>query len=114
MSRLRVLACLPFAVTLAVTGMEANPAAAKTPAPNLVACTALPAKLLGGDIKYANAQIVPANTAPAAQAANFTGTPPSTGKANVAYCLVVLSYSSTAKNDPNSSEHHHLCRSAAE
>ena len=67
---------------------------------NLPTCTALPAKLLGGDIKYVNAQIVPANTAPTVSplpnsvGGNFTGTTPSTGKIAVAYCLVVLSYSS--------------------
>jgi hypothetical protein len=63
-------------------------------------CVQLPAKLLGGNIKYANAQIVPANTAPGPQFNNFTGTPPSTAKVPVSYCLVVLSYSSTPKNDP--------------
>ena len=66
-----------------------------------VACGAqLPAKLLGGNIKYANAQIVPANTAPGPQFNNFTGTAPSTAKVPVSYCLVVLSYSSTPANDP--------------
>ena len=66
-----------------------------------VACGAqLSAKLLGGNIKYANAQIVPANTAPGPQFNNFTGTPPSTAKVPVSYCLVVLSYSSTPANDP--------------
>jgi hypothetical protein len=97
MSCLRVLACLPFAVTLAVSGMAANPAVAAKALPT---CTSLPAKVLGDDIKYANAQIVPANTAPATQAANFTGTPPSTGTATVPYCLMVLTYSTTGKNDP--------------
>ena len=63
-------------------------------------CVNLPTKLLGGNIKYANAQIVPANTAPGPQFSNFTGTPPSTVTVPVAYCLVVLSYSSTPKNDP--------------
>src|SRR5215471_11198897 len=66
-------------------------------------CTLLPSKLLGGNITYANAQIVPANTLPAAQPNNFTGRPPSTAnsaKVPVAYCLVVLSYSSTPANDP--------------
>ena len=43
-----------------------------------VTCAQLPAKLLGGNIKYANAQIVPPNTAPGPQFNNFTGTPPST------------------------------------
>jgi hypothetical protein len=106
-THLRVLACLSFAVTLAVAGMATNPATADPPGPphgppanKLPGCTALPAKLLGGNIKYANAQIVPANTAPAPQAANFKGTPPSSGKASVAYCLVVLSYSSTPAEDP--------------
>ncbi|MGA8887668.1 MAG: tannase/feruloyl esterase family alpha/beta hydrolase, partial [Pseudolabrys sp.] len=65
-----------------------------------VACAQLPAKLLGGNIKYANAQIVPANTAPGPQFNNFTGRPPSTATVPVTYCLVVLSYSSTPKNDP--------------
>ena len=50
---------------------------------------------MGGHIKYANAQIVPANTAPAPQANNFKGTPPSAATVPVTYCLVVLSYSST-------------------
>lgn len=63
-------------------------------------CTQLPAKLLGGNIKYANAQIVPANTAPAGQPNNFTGRAPSSAKVPVPYCLVVLSYSSTPANDP--------------
>ena len=57
-------------------------------------------QLLGGNIKYANAQIVPANTSPGPQPNNFTGTPPSTAKVPVTYCLVVLSYSSTPANDP--------------
>ena len=65
-----------------------------------VTCTQLPAKLLGGNIKYANAEIVPANTAPGPQYNNFTGRPPSTAKVPVPYCLVVLSYSSTPANDP--------------
>jgi hypothetical protein len=70
--------------------------AAADPVPT---CTQLPAKLLGGNIKYANAQIVLANTAPARQFNNFTGTPPSSTKVPVTYCLVVLSYSSTGAND---------------
>jgi hypothetical protein len=65
-----------------------------------VRCTALPGKLLGGPIKYANAQIVPANAAPGPQAANFRGTAPSSTPVPVSYCLVVLSYSSTPPNDP--------------
>jgi hypothetical protein len=99
MSRLRVSACLSIAVTLAVAGVAAHPAAAGSAAQNLPACAALPGKLLGGNIKYANAQIVPANTKPAPQAANFTGTAPSAATVPVAYCLVVLSYSSTPAND---------------
>ena len=43
---------------------------------------------------------MPANAAPAAQANNFTGSPPSSATVPVAYCLVVLSYSSTPPNDP--------------
>ena len=39
--------------------------------PQAVACAQLPAKLLGGNIKYANAQIVPANTAPGAAVWQF-------------------------------------------
>jgi len=63
-------------------------------------CAQLPAKLLGGNIKYANAQIVPANTAPGPQFNNFTGRAPSTATVPVSYCLVVLSYSSTPASDP--------------
>src|SRR5581483_3061557 len=65
-----------------------------------VTCAALPGKLLGGPIKYANAQIVPANAAPAPQTAHFKGTAPSATPVPVSYCLVVLSYSSTPPNDP--------------
>ena len=74
--------------------------------PNLAAaheptgCTVLGPKLLGGDIKYADAQIVPANTSPGALPGAFPGTAPSTAKVPVAYCLVVLSYSSTRAHDP--------------
>ena len=57
-------------------------------------------QLLGGDIKYADAQIVPANTSAGALPGAFTGTAPSTAKVPVAYCLVVLSYSSTRAHDP--------------
>ena len=94
-TRLSSIAALVIAV-----GVAALPNRATAGAPTLPKCTALPAKLLGGNIKYANAQIVPANTAPAPQAANFTGTPPSSAKVSVAYCLVVLSYSSTPPKDP--------------
>ena len=65
-----------------------------------VQCVQLPGKLLGGNIKYANAQIVLANTAPGPQLSTFTGRAPSTATVPVSYCLVVLSYSSTPKNDP--------------
>ena len=60
-------------------------------------------KLLGGNIKYAYAQIVQANTAPGAlppAPGAFTGRAPSTTTVPVTYCLVVLSYSSTPANDP--------------
>ncbi len=98
MLRLQVLACLCSSIVALAAGVAAQPATAHEapPPPSVPTCTALAGKLLGGDIKYANAQIVPANTSPAAQAAGFTGaTPSATGnKATVAYCLVVLSYSS--------------------
>src|ERR1700744_2565061 len=71
---------------LAITGYTAalpDRAAAEKPSPQPTACTQLPAKLLGGNIKYANAQIVPANTAPGPQFNNFTGTPPSSAKVPV-------------------------------
>jgi hypothetical protein len=68
--------------------------------PPPITCTALPGKLLGGPIKYAHAQIVPVNSVPAPQPANFKGTAPSSAIVPVAYCLVVLSYSSTPPNDP--------------
>jgi Tannase and feruloyl esterase len=73
-----------------------NLAAAHEP----TACTMLGPKLLGGDVKYADAQIVPANTSPGALPGAFPGTAPSTAKVPVAYCLVVLSYSSTPPHDP--------------
>ncbi len=81
-------------------GVAALPhrAAAREPQNGPPTCTALGPKLLGGNIKYADAQILPANTAPGPMPGNFTGTPP-TGTAPVAYCLVVLSYSSTRPND---------------
>lgn len=63
-------------------------------------CSQLPARLLGGNIKYANAQIVPANTAPGPQFNTFTGTAPAASTVPVTYCLVVLSYSSTPADDP--------------
>ena len=99
MPGIRAVARLSLIAALAIAGGVAalpNRAAA---AP-LTTCTQLPAKLLGGNIKYANAQIVPANTAPGPQFNNFTGTAPSSAKVPVSYCLVVLSYSSTPANDP--------------
>jgi hypothetical protein len=78
-----------------------NRAVAHEPAPPT--CNMLGAQLLGGNIKYADAQIVPANTLPGPLPGNFTGTPPSNSpaaKVPVAYCLVVLSYSSTPPKDP--------------
>ena len=99
MRDIKSVARISLIAALAITGGVAalpNRAAA---APLPMTCTQLPAKLLGGNIKYANAQLVPANTAPAAQPNNFTGRAPSTAKVPVSYCLVVLSYSSTAPND---------------
>ena len=98
----KAVARLSLIAALAITGGVAelpNPAAAELRASRPMTCTQLPAKLLGGNIKYANAQIVPANTAPAPQSSNFTGTPPSSVTVPVSYCLVVLSYSSTRAND---------------
>ena len=94
---------LSLLATLAIVGGIAalpNRAAVGKPKPLPISCSQLPGQLLGGDIKYANAQVVPANTAPGPQFSNFTGTAPSAAKVPVAYCLVVLSYSSTPKNDP--------------
>jgi hypothetical protein len=88
-----------LAITCAVAALP-NRAAAARPVSQPTTCTQLPAKLLGGHIKYANAQIVPPNTAPGPEFNNFTGTPPSSAKVPVAYCLVVLSYSSTPASDP--------------
>jgi hypothetical protein len=96
----KAAARLSLIAALAITGGVAalpNRAAAASPP---TTCTLLPAKLLGGNIKYANAEIVPANTAPGPQFNNFTGTPPSSAQVPVTYCLVVLSYSSTRANDP--------------
>ena len=102
MPGIKAVARLSLIAALAITGGVAelpNRAAAALQASLPMTCTGLPAKLLGGDIKYANAQIVPANTAPAPQSNNFTGTPPSSATVPVSYCLVVLSYSSTGAND---------------
>jgi feruloyl esterase len=100
MLSLKAVARLSFIAALAITGgIAALPNLAAAAAPPTT-CTQLPAKLLGGNIKYANAQIVPPATAPGPQFNNFTGRPPSTAKVPVSYCLVVLSYSSTPANDP--------------
>jgi len=97
MPYLRAVTRLSLMAGLAIAaGVAALPAAAANPP----TCTALPAELMGGDITYANAQIVPANAVPAPQPPNFTGRAPSTAKVPVSYCLVVLSYSSTPTNDP--------------
>ena len=99
MPGIRAVARLSLIAALAIAGgVAALPnCAASDPLPT---CMLLPAKLLGGNITYANSQIVPANTAPGPQFNNFTGTPPSSAKVPVTYCLVVLSYSSTPANDP--------------
>jgi Tannase and feruloyl esterase len=96
------LRLLALAAIVAAGGAAelSNRAAAERPGSLPMTCTQLPTKLLGGNIKYANAQIVPANTAPAGQPNNFTGTAPSSTSVPVSYCLVVLSYSSTPANDP--------------
>jgi Tannase and feruloyl esterase len=98
MLSIRAVARLSLITALAIAGgMAGLPnRAAAGPLPT---CTQLPTSLLGGNIKYANAEIVPANTAPGPQFNNFTGTPPSSAKVPVTYCLVVLSYSSTPAND---------------
>ena len=98
MRGITALARLSLIIALAIAGGVAalpNRSATAERSPPPPACTQLPAKLLGGPIKYANAQIVPANTVPAPQANNFKGTPPSAATVPVTYCLVVLSYSST-------------------
>ena len=85
---------LPLILALAVAAGLAllpNSASAKSGPPG---CSTLGGKLLGGDIKYANSQIVQANTAPGPQATNFTGATPGKSTISVAYCLVVLGYSS--------------------
>jgi len=97
-ARLSLIAALAIAGGIAALPNRAPAEPHASPVP--MTCTQLPAKLLGGNIKYANAQIVPANTAPGPQFNNFTGRAPSTAKVPVAYCLVVLSYSSTGPSDP--------------
>jgi tannase/feruloyl esterase len=99
----KAVARLSLIAALAIVGGIAalpNRAAAEGQLSLPTTCTQLPAKLLGGNIKYANAQIVPANTSPGPQFNNFTGRAPSAAKVPVTYCLVVLSYSSTPPNDP--------------
>src|SRR5581483_2009414 len=103
MLSVKAVARLSLTAALAITGGVAglsDRAAAESQASQPTTCSQLPAKLLGGNIKYANAQIVPANTSPGPQFNNFTGTPPSSVKVPVTYCLLVLSYSSTRPNDP--------------
>ena len=97
----RVLTRLTLALlapTLIILG--SSPQARAAPKSQAITCSQLPAQLLGGNIKYANAQLVAANTAPGPQFNTFTGTAPSKATVPVSYCLVVLSYSSTAANDP--------------
>ncbi len=96
-ARLSLISALAIAGGVAVLSKRAP---AEPHASQPMTCSQLPSKLLGGNIKYANAQIVPANTAPGGQPNNFTGTPPSSATVPVSYCLVVLSYSSTPANDP--------------
>ena len=82
MPGIKAVARLSLIAALAIAGGVAalpNRAAADPPP----TCMLLPAKLLGGNIKYANAQIVPANTAPAPQFNNFTGRVPSSAKVAV-------------------------------
>jgi hypothetical protein len=101
MPGIRAIARLSLIAAFIVGGIALpNRAAAQRHLPLPMTCTQLPAKLLGGNIKYANAQVVPANMAPGPQFSNFTGTAPSSAAVPVSYCLVVLSYSSTPANDP--------------
>jgi hypothetical protein len=86
MPGIKAVARLSLIAALAITGGVAelsNRAAAELQASLPMTCTQLPSKLLGGNIKYANAQIVPANTAPAPQFNNFTGRVPSSAKVAV-------------------------------
>jgi hypothetical protein len=89
LSRVRVVLLAGACVAGGIAMMPSSEANAAAPP----SCAALGAKLQGGAITYANSQLVLANTAPAAQGSNFTGTPPSTAKATVTYCLVVESIS---------------------
>jgi hypothetical protein len=97
MPGIRTVARVSLIAAVAVAGGVAALPNSAAAAP--MTCTNLPASLLGGNIKYAYSQIVPANTAPGPLTGNFTGTVP-TAKVPVEYCLVVLSYSSTPTNDP--------------
>src|SRR5579872_5230708 len=108
---LRQLAlCCGFAAVLGAVALQPS-AGQAAPLPS---CTALPAKLVGGNIKFVSSQIVAANTAPAGTSASptvapalplpnslpvgavFTGaTPNANGNTStVSYCFVVLSFSS--------------------
>src|SRR6516225_9020483 len=102
MPGIRAVARLSLIAALAIAGgVAALPSRAA--ADPLTCGKPLMDKLLGGNIKYAYAQIVPANMAPGSlppAPGNFTGTPPSTVTVPISYCLVVLSYSSTPANDP--------------
>ena len=93
MTSSRVLVVLTAAAVI-VGGLVALPSSGVA-AKALPTCTEVATKLYGevDHLTYANAQIVPANTAPVAQPANFTGATPSESKIPVAYCLLVLSYS---------------------
>src|SRR6516165_9851637 len=103
MRGIRAVARVSLIAALAIAGGVAalpNRAAADTP---LTCGKPLMDKLLGGNIKYAYAQIVQANMPPGALPPapdTFTGRAPSTATVPISYCLVVLSYSSTPANDP--------------
>ena len=77
-TRLSLIAAL--AITGGVAALQHRAAAQLQASPPMpMTCTQLPAKLLGGNIKYANAQLVPANTVPTGQPNNFTGRAPRCG-----------------------------------
>ena len=92
----RLLLITAIAIAGGVAVLPNRAAAHESPPPT---CKMLGAQLLGGNIKYADAQIVPASALPGPLPGHFTGTAP-TGTVPVAYCLVVLSYSSTPAKDP--------------
>jgi hypothetical protein len=107
----RTLLVLTTALLSSGLSFVAPPTTANAAPP--VTCTQLPTKIADSNIKYVNAQIVPANQLPGPQAGNFTGRLPAGTPPNppsppapppptvpVTYCLVVLSYSSTPANDP--------------